>query len=511
MEPDEHSVPVDEIGQRARTAAGWQFLSRGLSTGLQMITSIVLARVLMPKDFGIVAMAMIVTGCAGVFSNLGLGQALVQRREITDEHLRSAFWGTLVMGVLLCGVVVVIAPWVGAYFHEPRIVPVLRLTALTFVLSPFAVVPRSLLQRKLDFRTPLSAGLASSLACGAVGITMALLGYGYWSLVGARLVGELVSTVALCILTRYTPPLIPAVRGIRDLYSFGVGVTGSGLFNYLAGNADYFVVGRMLDAAALGLYTRAYTLIIMPIALVNASIAPVLFPAFSRLQDDPERLRKAYGRVLTVIALVGFPALALLGVSAPELIPAVIGDQWRGAIIPTQILVLGGILRTITNPVGALVRGVGGAYVYGEAWRQAVYAGLLAIGAWLGSHWGIVGVAWAVLAVLVVYTFLFAHLAYVCAGFGAMHYLSTLRGPSIGALGAVLSAAAVRQVAIAFGCSPVLTATTTVAVGGGVALVVMLYLPFREMQDARSELRAQFARLSMGKRRPDSDSEASQV
>ncbi len=134
----------ESIGRKARVAVRWQFLAKGSSTGLQMITGIILARLLMPEDFGIVAMATMVTGLAGIFRELGLGQALVQRKELKPIHISSAFWGTLLMGIMLCGVIIVGAPYVGAFFNEPRMTPVLQIISLSFLISPFGVVPRSL-------------------------------------------------------------------------------------------------------------------------------------------------------------------------------------------------------------------------------------------------------------------------------------------------------------------------------------------------------------------------------
>ncbi len=475
----ERDDPSTGIGQRARTAAGWQFLSTGLNTGLQMVTSIVLARLLMPKDFGIVAMATMVTGLAGVFSNLGLGQALVQRREVTDEHTRSAFWGTLVMGLLLCGLVILAAPWVGVYFHEPRMVPVLKLISLTFVLSPFAVVPRSLLQRDLDFRTPFFAGLASSVAYGGAGITMALLGYGYWSLVGASLVSGFVSTVALCLLTRYTPPLIPTFRGIADLYGFGVGVTGVGLLTYLASQVDYFAIGRRLNAAALGLYTRAFTLVTMPVSTLAGVLYPVLFPAFSNLQSDLPRLRSAYGRVVTSITLIGYPMLALLGVCAPELIPVVLGEQWSGAVVPTQIMALMGWVMLIGNPAGAAIKAVGKVYL--EWWIQVARIVILAPAVWFATQWGIVGVAWAVLGVYLILLPLLLFFIRMCIGFGFRDMACALWVPAVLGLSAAAAGEGTRLALLHFGISAAVVLAATLLIGVGTSIAAALLWRPREV------------------------------
>ncbi|MEI6499447.1 MAG: lipopolysaccharide biosynthesis protein, partial [Armatimonadota bacterium] len=265
MQSDDFTVDaLESLGSRARTAIAWKFLSQGMTYGVQIVTGIVLARLLMPKDFGVLGMATMVTGLVQIFQDLGMGQALVQRREVERRHVSAAFWGTLVMGALLCGLAFLIAPYVGVFFKEPRMVPVLRTVALTFVISPFGTIPYAMLQRKMDFRTPFYSGIAGALAYGAVGVTMALQGYGYWSLVGGLLSSTFASVLVLCVITRHLPPLVPNFNGMSELLNFGVGATGVGIFSYIAQQADYFVVGRRLDSAALGLYTRAFTLVHQP-------------------------------------------------------------------------------------------------------------------------------------------------------------------------------------------------------------------------------------------------------
>lgn len=430
---------TDDIGARARTAVGWRALSQFSSQGISIVTGIILARLLMPADFGIIGMAGIITGLAAVFQDLGFGQALVQRAELRPEHSRSAFWMTLIMGGLLYAALYFGAPFAGEYFRDERMVPVLRLMALSFLISPFGVVPRSLLQRELDFRRPFWAGLAGTITSGAVGITLALLGHGYWSLVWSLLASSVVGTVALCLVTRYTPPLVPTLRGARDLFAFGAGATGVGLFNYIADKLDYVVIGRRLDATALGLYTRAFKLVDTPRSALSSMITPVLFPAFSAMQTDGERARRVFGRVVRMMAALSFPLLVLLGVSAPEFIPLVFGEQWRGAVVPTQLLLVAGIFRVMTNPGGALIKGLG--RIYAEVWCQAIYAAALGAGAWYGANWGVEGVAVGVVFASVVFFLAIAFVVNMASAFSLPDYARHVGAPAL--LAAMVAAAAV--------------------------------------------------------------------
>lgn len=485
QEPSE--ISSDNIGARARSAAGWQFLSKGINTALQMATSIVLARLLMPADFGIVAMAAMVTGLAGVFSDLGLGQALVQRPEISEDHTRSAYWGTLVMAGLLYGGVYLSAPYVGAYFDEPRMIPVLKLTALSFVLSPFAVVPRSLLQRDLDFKTPFFAGVASSISYGAVGITMALLGYGYWALVFAGLAGGLVGTVALCILTRYLPPLLPTFRGIGDLYGFGTGVTATGILTYSANQIDYFIIGRRLAADDIGLYKRAYQLMTFPLAL-PWTLAAIIFPTFAQLQNDLERARAAFGKVLTTMTLITWPFCALLLITAPELIPVVFGTQWTAAIIPSQIMMVVAFVEAVRNPARAVIKAMGSRYVWADSWRQVLFAILLGGTAWWACRWGIQGVAWAVSAANLIYLLLVSHLLRKAIGYGPAESIRACGAALLLSILVATTSLGVRHILLEFQASAGATLAATFAGGAAVGIVAFILIPFSTVKLVRSEL-----------------------
>lgn len=477
---------TDDIGARARTAVGWRALSQFSSQGISIVTGIILARLLMPSDFGIIGMAGIITGLAGVFQDLGFGQALVQRAELRPEHTRSAFWLTLLMGGLLYGALYLIAPWAAEYFHDERVAPVLRLTALSFLISPFGTVPRSLLQRELDFRKPFWAGLAGTITSGAVGITLALLGHSYWSLVWSMLASSVVGTVALCLVTRYTPPLVPTLRGARDLFSFGASLTLTNIANYIATRVDYIVIGRRLDASALGLYTRAYGLIDYFSGLASSLVNPILFPAFSAMQMDRDRVESAYLRSLTVLSLVGFPLLALLVVSAPELIPLVYGDQWRSAVLPTQVLGLMGACFVIGYPGDPLLKGLG--HVHALLALIAERAVVVTLGAWLGGSFGIIGVAWGVSLATCLHTTVHLTVIWLQVSIGFTDHFRALYEPMIVGLGTMVTAQVVRSLLERTVESGWIILTAALLAGGVAAVLFTILSTHRELVRARSEL-----------------------
>lgn len=490
MTEQPHTPKTDDIGARARTAVGWRALSQFSSQGISIVTGIILARLLMPADFGVIGMAGIVTGLAGVFQDLGFGQALVQRAELRPEHSRSAFWMTLIMGGLLYAALYFGAPFAGEYFHDERMVPVLRLMALSFLISPFGVVPRSLLQRDLDFRRPFYAGLAGTITSGAVGITLALLGHAYWSLVWALLASSIVGTIALCIVTRYTPPVVPTLSGARDLFGFGAGMTAISLMFYLRERADYIVIGRRLDASALGLYTRAFNIMQLPVNTAVYTIHGILFAALARLGGEPERMRHALARSLTALAAVVLPAEGLLLVASAELVPAVFGDQWVGAVPSLQVLALTAVSMVMGNVGGAAIKAVGRVDL--AVWMQGTEAVLLPAAAYAGSKWGIVGVAAGVTLVhtaMVPVRMAFVHRA---TGFPARAFIGALRGPVLVTLGACLFGVAFRHAAIHFDMPR--WSVLMVTIGAFAAAVALGYAlsPFAETRTVLGDLSGHF-------------------
>ncbi|MEN6642158.1 MAG: lipopolysaccharide biosynthesis protein [Armatimonadia bacterium] len=465
----------------------WKLLSQGSTTALQVITGILLARLLMPKDFGVVSMATMVTGLASVFRDLGLGQALIQRREVEETHLASAHWGTMAMGALLTAITFALAPLAGVFFHEPRMVPVLQAISFTFIITPFSTIPTAMLQRKLDFKLQFYAAVSGSLVYGAVGIPMALSGYSHWSLVYALLGSTLATTVTTCLLTRHLPPLVPCFRGIKDLWSFGMGVTLSGVFGYIAAQIDYFVVGRRMDSTALGLYTKAFQLTETPTNAFGRVLTPVLFPSLAALRDDPPRLRETYGRILGLVSFVGFPGMVVLAIVAPEAVPVVLGPRWNGIIVPLQIMTVVGLLKLLGPAAGAIIRATG--HVYREMAQQMVRGALLGVGAWLVVPWGIQAVSWVLVVTTTISYALSAWIVYSVTGFGFRAWLRALAASFLG--GGVVGAATVaaRYLTLLHTDNQTIILVVSLAAALAAMAAVVFGSQLQTAREARSELR----------------------
>jgi PST family polysaccharide transporter len=383
---------------------------------------VLLARLLTPADFGLAGLAYVVLGLAQPLGDLGLGNAVVQRAELTDRHIRTAFTSSVLVGIAIAVVMAVAAPLGAAAMRDARVTQVLRLLSAGIALRGAAVVAEALLRRHLDFRRPFLIDTVSALVgYGGVAVSLALRGYGVWSLVWGGLVQTLISSTAQLAVVRHPVRPLLARRELQDLLGFGLGAAVSGCVNYVALNGDNFLIGRLMGASSLGLYGRAYGLMNLPQTYAAGVMSSVMFPAFAQVQGEPARVRSAYLLVTRLTAMIAAPAMATLAIIAPHLVRGLYGPQWTGAVIPLQILSIAGYFRALYHLGGIVAHSVG--RVYGELWRQITYAAAVIGGTLVGSRYGLPGVAAGVgMAILYMY-FATGHLALNATGTSWRLYL----------------------------------------------------------------------------------------
>ncbi|HET7621719.1 MAG TPA: lipopolysaccharide biosynthesis protein [Gemmatimonadaceae bacterium] len=387
----------------------WLSAGNGVRAVLKIGVLAILGRLLTPADFGLVAAAAAVVWFTMIFSSLGVGPALVQRRELEPEHISTSFAFSLLLGLTLGALIAIFAPAIARVFRLEGLAPVLRGIAIVFPISALSTVSYCLLQRQLRFRAIAGAELISyAIGYGGVGVAMALLGYGVWALVGAEVSKEAVKSALLLRALPESRRLRFHAGAFMELLHFGSGYTAGGIATYIALEADSLVVARFLGASALGLYGRAYELMLVPAKALGDVLNKILFPALSRVQDDPGRLALGYRRSLGVTALLVIPASVGIFILAPEIIATLLGGQWLGAVTPLRILILATYFQ-VGYMVGQSVANATGV-VYGTAWRSGAYAILVVLGAVIGQRWGIVGVAAGVAFAIIVNFLLVAQL-----------------------------------------------------------------------------------------------------
>lgn len=376
---------------------------------LQLVILGILARLLVPADFGVIAAAEVVIGFSAIVSQLGLGPALVQRPELEDRHVETAFTASVLLGLVLGAIIWFGASLASQFLHMPAMVPVLHVLAWAFPLQGMQTVASSLMSRELRFRWLANLDVITyALGYGLIGVTTALLHWGVWALVAAQMAQTLLKTIVL--LSQYPPRFrhFADRAAFGDLMYFGGGFTMARIANYVALNGDDMTVGRFLGPSALGYYGRAYALMSAPAYGFGTVLDAVLFPAMAKVQDDTRRLSTAYRRGVALIALLVLMPSVVIVLLAPELIQVALGPKWIAVVAPFRILGIGMLFRTSYKMSDSITRSTGA--VYRRAWRQFAYAGLVLVGAWIGQHWGIAGVAWGTLAALTVNFVLMAEL-----------------------------------------------------------------------------------------------------
>lgn len=382
----------------ARTIRGvlWSGVGQFGIQALGFLVSVVLARLLTPREYGLATAASLITGFLASMGASGLTAALVQRADVAEEDLATSFWAGLAVGSGLAVLLVAASGHAAAFFREPLIAPLLMVQAVGLLLTPLGAVHTALLQRKMDFRILAMADLSTVVGSGILAVGMAATGWGVWSLVVPGVAGTALGTV---VLWRHMPWRARggmAWGSLRALARFGLSVQTFNVLNYVRGNVDYLVLGRALGPRPLGLYYLAYNLATIPQSRLVPIVTRVLFPALSAVQDDLPRLRTGYARAVQYVSLVTFPLLTGLAILAPEFVLAVFGSRWVEATPLVRILCIAGLLYSVGATTGSVLFSRGRADL--ACWIGVGAAAAMTACVLVGARYGALGVAVGVAA-----------------------------------------------------------------------------------------------------------------
>ena len=404
--------PPAQLSLKQRTLRGflWTGLEGAARTLIQFGVLAVIARRLSPEQFGVANAAIVVVGISAIFSELGVGPAVVQRTELQEAHKNGAFVISCGLGILVGLALWLLSEPLAAMLKMPNVAAPLRVLAWVFPATGAAVVSQSLLQREMRFGILTRVELVVvALGYGVPAILLARAGFGVWSLIYAYL-GQM---ILRSILAFFCHPWRPGLRFSRaafgELLHFSGGMTIGRVANYVASNGDNLVVGRYLGADDLGIYGRAYQIMVAPAAMIGNVLEKVLFPAMVKVNHDDALLGKAFARGLALLAVVMLPVSALIFVLAPEIINLMLGPQWTGVVVPLQIMTVGLVARTSVKMSNCLMRARGVVY------RWAAYYVFHALGivlfAWIGQFWGLIGASVGVVLNIILFFLIMAWLS----------------------------------------------------------------------------------------------------
>ncbi|NDI34877.1 lipopolysaccharide biosynthesis protein [Chengkuizengella sediminis] len=357
---------------------------------LQFITTLILARIFSPEEFGVLTAIMIIISFTDVFWQAGIGPAIVQKKNLSQDDVKTGFTTMIAFGVFVSLLVIAVSPLIAQVINIEESM-VLTVLSISFIINSFGVVPISILQREMHFSIIVKKDIYSSLSYAGVAILLGVYGYGVWALVVALLTKYIVSTLIPLFSCPTKLSFGFKKESFIKMMHFGGGTTLSRLFNVIANQGDHFVITRTVGLHDLGLYNRAYQLIAIPANLIGQVIDQVFFPAMSTIQDDNEKLSEIHTIGVASLALLYFPIGTLIYFFSDEIIVLLLGETWAEASIPLKVLALFIFFRVVYKMSDPLCRAKGA--VYGRAVIQMIFASMMIIFAIIGSKYGLYGVS----------------------------------------------------------------------------------------------------------------------
>lgn len=393
------------LKQSAISGVKWTTLSTGIVTALQLVQLAVLARLLKPSDFGLMAMATVIIGFAQTYSDMGISAAIVHRQEVNRKHLSSLYWLNVISGIVVFALICVLSPLAVIFFHEPNLYKLLPIASLSFLISSFGVQFNCLLEMEMEFNLLAKQVIIASFAGAVIAISTAFMGFGVWSLVWGQLTNAGVRTMLLIMAgwTKWSPLLHFRREDLKGYLSFGLYQMGERSINYFNSRVDQLLVGNLLGAQELGYYNFAFNLVLQPVSAINPVMTRVAFPVFAKMQNDIGGLRQSYIKMINMLSTVNAPLLFGLAAVAPLLIPLVFGQQWIPAVLLVQILAFYAFLRSTGNPIGSLQLAKGRADL-GFRWNLALLF-ITTPGVYIGAKLGdALGIAITLLLLVICYS-----------------------------------------------------------------------------------------------------------
>jgi O-antigen/teichoic acid export membrane protein len=324
---------------KSQTVRGlfWSFLESAGLKGVQFAVGVVLARILFPEQFGLIGMLTIFMAVAQAFIDSGFGAALIQKREVTATDMCSIFYFNIFLGLVSAGILCGVAPLIADFYSQPTLTLLTRALSLILVINSFGLIQETILAKQISFKTNTQASLVASVLSGVAGVILAATGFGVWALVAQQILSSLFRTLFLWFLSSWRPAWAFSFESLRKMFGFGSKMLISGLLNQIFSNCYLLIIGRLFSATDLGFFTRAKTLGELPAQTLSWMVGRVTFPAFSKIQDDPARLKSGLKKALVLLVMVNFPMMICLLVIARPLVLLLLTEKWTDSIPYLQL------------------------------------------------------------------------------------------------------------------------------------------------------------------------------
>lgn len=338
---------MDSLKQKAITGVKWTFLDQAGSLGISFLVGIVLARLLQPSEYGLLGMVTVFTAIATVFTDSGFGQAMVRKTDLTEEDKLTAFWFSCGMGILVYISLFISAPWVSVFYKEPQLTDILRITSIPILFSGLLTIPNMIFTREINFKVTTKISFSRAILSGVIGIYMAIMGYGVWALIVQGLVSYTIGVIMFNYYCRWKIKFIFKKNSFHYLWGFGSKMLASNLINTAYSNLYQIIIGKFYSSTDLGQYQRGQSYSGLFSNTLTQVVQRVSFPTLSKMQDDTERLKYGYRKIIKMSMLVSCLGSMALAAMAKPLIAILIGEKWLPAAEYLQIICLGALLYPV--------------------------------------------------------------------------------------------------------------------------------------------------------------------
>lgn len=371
-----------------------------VNQGSSLIIKLLLAKILFPEQFGLVGMATVFTGFVQVFNDLGIGAALIQRRDedLREAHFHTAFWtGVGWASFMYLVVCFMVAPFAAQFYEEPVLKNLIPVLGLGILSSPVNLVHKAQLTKRMNFKRIAIIDNTANLTAGGLSLILAFAGAGVWSLAFNSVASIVIAMPLFFMATKWKPKMLFEKRAFKEVFGFGIYTTGTNITNYLINNVDYLLIGKLLSAQALGAYTFAFIITDTFRSKLMSVMNTVLYPLYSKMQNNFDALKKYYLKAVEYNSIVVFPIMLFFIMFAESIILPFFGSKWEEALDPLKILSLAVMVHMMVNSNTALIRGMGkpGLEMKLQVFKALIFIPSIYLGV---TNFGVMGAAWAILS-----------------------------------------------------------------------------------------------------------------
>lgn len=383
----------DNNNLKNKTISGlvWSFTDLMGNQGIQFIIQVILARLLLPEHFGLIGMILVFIAISNSIIDSGFTQALIREQNATQTDYSTVFYFNMAISIIIYFCLYISAPTISSFFGEPELIIILRVLSLGVIINAFAIIPRAMYVKEINFKVQMKVNMSASIISGVIAVALALSGFGVWSLVIRTLAMNIVQSLLLSISKKWLPSLIFSLASFKRLFGFGWKLLISGLIDTIYKNIYFLIIGRQYSASQLGYFTNASKLRDMASQTLTSAIQRVTYPVLSSIQDDEERLKNGYKKIIKIAAFIIFPLMVGLAAIGDPLVYIIFGEKWMPMVIYFQLLCFAGMLYPIhaINLNILKVKGRSDLFLYLEIIKKVILSILIFLAIWFKL--GIIG------------------------------------------------------------------------------------------------------------------------